>query len=439
MIIQISQFILGLSLLVVLHELGHFIPAIAFRTRVEKFYLFFNPWFSLFKTNIRGTEVGIGWLPLGGYVKIAGMVDESMDTDGLKEEPKPYEYRSKKPWQRLIIIMGGVTVNFLVAVIIYAGMGSYYGEKYVDTADLKGGVWATEVAQIMGIKSGDVPVAVGGREIARFDEVSVEMLLNAGSNLTVLREGERVDLPITSEFIAKAIAEKAPWMFPRVPYVVKEFAPGSPAEKSGMQKGDALVALNGEELVYFDEYLDRIPNLSGTEVTVTVERGGQRLDLPLRVSDEGKMGVYYQDNLAAFFPVKTEQHGGFEALTYGWSRAVSTLSSYARQIKLIFQPETGAYKEAGGFLTILKQYPSTWDWEHFWGFTAFLSLALAFLNALPIPALDGGHAVFAIIEWVTGRAPSTRVMEVAQMIGFFLLLTLIVLANGNDLLKALGL
>jgi len=202
MLIQISQFILGLSLLVVLHELGHFIPAVAFRTRVEKFYLFFNPWFSLFKTNIRGTEVGIGWLPLGGYVKIAGMVDESMDTEGLAEEPKPYEYRSKKPWQRLIIILGGVTVNFFVAVAIYAGMGAYYGEKYVDTADLKGGIWATPVAQSMGMKSGDVPVAVGGREIARFDEVSVEMLLGSGSSLTVLRGGERIELPITQEFVA---------------------------------------------------------------------------------------------------------------------------------------------------------------------------------------------------------------------------------------------
>ena len=439
MLIQISQFILGLSLLVVLHELGHFIPAVAFRTRVEKFYLFFNPWFSLFKTNIRGTEVGIGWLPLGGYVKIAGMVDESMDTEGLAEEPKPYEYRSKKPWQRLIIILGGVTVNFIVAVVIYAGMGAYYGEKYVDTADLKGGVWATEVAQSMGMKSGDVPVAVGGREIARFDEVSVEMLLGSGSSLTVLRDGERVDLPITQAFVAKAIEEKAPWMFPRVPYVVKEFAAGSPAEDAGMAKGDALVALNGESLTYFDEYLERIPGLAGQEVTITVDRAGERLDLPVTVSDEGKIGVYYQDNLAAFFPVKTETHSGVSALPYGWSRAVSTLSSYARQIKLMFQPETGAYKEAGGFLTILKQYPSTWDWEHFWGFTAFLSLALAFLNVLPIPALDGGHAVFAIIEWVTGRAPSTRVMEVAQMIGFFLLLALFVLANGNDLFKALGL
>jgi regulator of sigma E protease len=318
-------------------------------------------------------------------------------------------------------------------------MGAYYGEKYVDTADLKGGIWATPVAQSMGMQSGDVPVAVGGREIARFDEVSVEMLLGAGTNLTVLRGGARVELPITQAFVAKAIEEKTPWMFPRVPYVVKEFAAGSPAEKAGMAKGDALVALNGESLTYFDEYLDRIPKLAGKSVTITVDRAGERVDLPVTVSEEGKIGVYYQDNLASFFPVKTEYHGGLGALPYGWDRAVSTLSSYARQIKLMFQPETGAYKEAGGFLTILKQYPSTWDWEHFWGFTAFLSLALAFLNVLPIPALDGGHAVFALIEWITGRAPSTRVMEGAQMVGFFLLLALFVLANGNDLFKALGL
>jgi regulator of sigma E protease len=335
--------------------------------------------------------------------------------------------------------LGGVTVNFFVAVAIYAGMGAYYGEKYVDTADLKGGIWATPVAQSMGMKSGDVPVAVGGREIARFDEVSVEMLLGSGSSLTVLRGGERIELPITQEFVAKAIEEKTPWMFPRVPYVVKEFATGSPAEAAGMLKGDALVALNGEPLTYFDEYLERIPALAGKTATITVDRAGERVDLPVTVSDAGKIGVYYQDNLAAFFPVKTDYHSGLAALPYGWNRAVSTLSSYARQIKLMFQPETGAYKEAGGFLTILKQYPSSWDWEHFWGFTAFLSLALAFLNVLPIPALDGGHAVFALIEWVTGRAPSTRVMEVAQMIGFFLLLALFVLANGNDLFKALGL
>jgi len=436
MTIQILQFILSLSLLVVLHELGHFLPAIAFKTRVEKFYLFFDPWFSLVKTKIRGTEVGIGWLPLGGYVKISGMVDESMDSEQMKQPAQPWEFRSKPAWQRLIILLGGVTVNFIVAIVIYAGMMAYYGDSYVANDSLKDGVWVNELGHELGLQTGDRIVAVDGKKLERFNDVNIEILLGSGKEMTIVRAGEMMTLPITAEFVKSAIENKAPWMFPRVPYYVKGFGEDSPAEAAGLQAGDLITGLNGQDMPYFDQFLDSIPAYAGRPVTLQFIRGEATQEIAFTVSDSGRMGVYWQDNLADLFPVTTVTYAGWDAVSEGWNQATSKLVYYVRQVKLMFQPETGAYKEAGGFYTIMKQYPTEWDWQRFWGFTAFLSLALGFLNVLPIPALDGGHATFVLIEMATGKVPSTRVMEIAQMVGFFLLLGLLLLVNGNDLLKA---
>ena len=435
MIIQILQFILGLSLLIVLHELGHFIPAIAFKTRVEKFYLFFDPWFSLVKTKIRGTEVGIGWLPLGGYVKISGMVDESMDKDQMSKPPKPYEFRSKPAWQRLIILSGGVTVNFIVAIIIYSGMMAYYGDTYVSNNSLKDGIWVNQLGQDLGLETGDRIVSIGGNEIDRFSEISIEMLLGAGSEMLVNRNNEIINIPITTEFVAEAIKSKSPWMTPRIPYFVKGFTDDSPAEIAGLVPGDKIISFNGASMLYFDQYITEIPKYANEEITLGVQRSDSVLFFNFTVAENGQMGVYYNNDLSKMFPLKTIKYSGFGAVKQGWNEAVSKLSFYVRQVKLIVQPKTGAFKEAGGFITIFQQYPSDWDWQYFWGFTAFLSIALGFLNILPIPALDGGHIVFVIIEMITGKAPPTKVMEVAQMIGFFILLSLFILANGNDIYK----
>lgn len=435
MTIQILQFILSLSLLVVLHELGHFIPAVAFKTRVEKFYLFFDPWFSLIKTKIRGTEVGIGWLPLGGYVKIAGMVDESMDSEQMKQPAQPWEFRSKPAWQRLIILLGGVTVNFIVAIIIYSGMMAYYGESYVANDSLKDGIWVNDLGRDLGLQTGDRILAVDDKILEKFNEVNIEILLGSGKDMSIQRGSEVLTLPITTAFVKSAIESRAPWMFPRVPYYVKSFSEDSPAMIAGLQVGDQITGLNGHSMPYFDQFLDSIPAYAGQTVQLQFLRAGEAQEISFSVTDSGRMGVYWQDNVADLFPLTTKKFSGVDAVTEGYHQAVSKLVYYVRQVKLMFQPETGAYKEAGGFYTIMKQYPTEWDWERFWNFTAFLSLALGFLNVLPIPALDGGHATFVIIEIVTGKVPSTRVMEVAQMIGFFLLLGLLLLVNGNDVVK----
>ena len=438
MIIQILQFVLSLSLLVVLHELGHFLPAIAFKTRVEKFYLFFDPWFSLVKTKIWGTEVGIGWLPLGGYVKISGMVDESMDSEQVQQPAQPWEFRAKPAWQRLIILLGGVTVNFILAIVIYAGMMAYYGDTYIANDSLKGGVWVNHLGEELGLKTGDKIIAVDGKTLKRFSDVNIEILLGSGNDVTVERNGELMQLPITAAFVKSAIESQGPWMFPRAAYVVRDFMEGSPAQAAGLELGDKIMGLNGHAMPYFDQYMDSIPAYAGKQITLAFERDNTPMKITFSVSDSGRMGVWRQDDLAILFPLTTVKYSGLAAVGEGWNQATSKLVFYVRQVRLMFQPETGAYKEAGGFITIMKQYPTEWDWERFWGFTAFLSLALGFLNVLPIPALDGGHATFVIIEMVTGKTPSTRVMEVAQMVGFFLLLGLLLLVNGNDILKAIS-
>lgn len=435
MIIQILQFVLGLSILIVLHELGHFIPAKLFKTRVEKFYLFFDPYFSLVKKKIGETTYGIGWLPLGGYVKIAGMVDESMDKEQMAEEPKPWEFRSKPAWQRLIILSGGVIVNFVLAIVIYSGMMAYYGEQVLSMDNLKYGIHVEEVGESMGLKSGDKIISINGKKVERFNNATMEILLGEGGDVVVERNGQELALPITTEFLNKAIADKSMILAPRLPYIAGYFSDSSRAKAAGLEEGDSLVALNGEPLLYYDQYLDEVPKFKNQEITVTAYRNGERKDITMKLGEDGKMGVGPNPDLNRYFTLDTYTYSGIDAIAAGWKTAIGKLDSYIRQFKLIFNSETGAYKEVGGFLTILKQYPSTWNWEHFWGFTAFLSIMLGFLNILPIPALDGGHVLFVLAEMITGRKPSTKFLENAQMVGFFLLLGLLIFANGNDILR----
>ena len=437
MLIQIAQFVLGLSILIVIHEFGHYLPAKWFNVRVSKFYLFFDYKFSLLKKKIGETEWGIGWIPLGGYVKIEGMVDESMDTENLKDEPEDWEFRAKPAWQRLIILTGGVIMNFLAAYFIYVFLLVGYGKDYLPNESLVHGIWTNEVGHKMGLENGDKIISIGDYKPDSYNETAMEIMLSEGQDILVDRNGEQVRIPITAEALAEIISNKSfDFIQPRMPYVVKEFSKGSVAEKAGMQVGDSLVGLNGQELLFFDEFLDAIPDFAGEEINLTYYRHGELGTLSLNVPEDGKLGVYNTRDVFKYYPIKNKEYTFAQALGGGWNEVGEKLSGYVRQFKLIFNFETKAYKEVGGFLMILDQYENTWNWRRFWEFTAFLSIMLGFLNILPIPALDGGHVVFTLIEMVSGRRPSIKVLEIAQMIGFFLLLALLVFANGQDIIRA---
>ncbi len=433
-LIKASQFFLSLSILIILHEMGHFIPAKLFKTKVEKFYLFFDPWFSLLKKKIGGTEYGIGWLPLGGYVKIAGMVDESMDKEQMKQEPKPWEFRSKPAWQRLIIMLGGVTVNVILAIVIYTGMMMYYGEEYLAMEDAKYGVVTDSTAQNIGLQNGDKVLTVDGKPIERFMHINKEILLSEQGAIVVQRGNEKVEVLLDDTDKRDLIQAKSALVAPRRPYVAGGFAKDSPATTAGMLKGDSVYALNGKTMIFFDEYVDEIPAFAGNEITLSAMRDGKEVEFNVMVGEDGKIGVGAMP-LDYFYKLSRNRYGFFDAIPAGIKMSYNVLGDYIRQFKLIVNPKTEAYKEVGGFLMIADQFDPVWNWQKFWGFTAFLSVMLAFLNILPIPALDGGHVVFVLIEMISGRKPSEKVLEYAQMVGFVILLGLIVLANGNDIIK----
>lgn len=435
-LVQVSQFVLSLSLLIVLHELGHFIPARLFKTRVEKFYLFFDPWFSLVKKKVGDTVYGIGWLPLGGYVKIAGMVDESMDTDQLKGEPQPWEFRSKPPWQRLIIMLGGVTVNVIVAFVIYVGVMAYWGEEFLPTENLRYGISVDDGAWAMGLRDGDKILRVNGKEVKNYAEVPLEILLNENGQVLVERDGERITVPYGDEDVKALIKSQGNFLGIRFPYVAAGFTDTSAAQAAGMNEGDSLISFNGHPMFYFDQYIDSIPAYAGKPVSIGVMRGTDSLEFSFDVPDYGLMGVRYKQP-SNYLETATREYSVIEAVPAALAKSGKVLSDYVRQFKVIFNPRTEAYKEVGGFDTIRRQFSTEWNWYRFWNFTAFLSIMLAFLNILPIPALDGGHVVFTLWEMISGRPAPQKVLEYAQLVGFILLLALIVLANGNDLLRAL--
>ncbi len=443
-IIKTIQFFLSLSLLIVLHELGHFIPAKIFKTRVEKFYLFFDVKYSLFKKKIGETVYGIGWLPLGGYVKIAGMIDESMDTEAMKEEPKPWEFRSKPAWQRLIIMLGGVTVNFILAVIIYIGMAYSYGDQYIPMESLRDGVWVTEkeIGDKIGIQTGDKIIAVDGQKLKTFNSVFIELI--NGNTITIDRDGQRIEKEIPIDFISTLLEdeEKVRFLSLRAPFVVNKITKGSHNADTGFRAKDEFLTINGSEAIYRDQVTLLLEENKGREIAVKVKReDGSQADLIAKVNDEAKLGIeiggFTMEDLEnrGFFKIQTQKYSFLEAIPAGIDKGVTTLSSYVKQLKKIFNPSTGAYKGVGGFAAIGSMFPDTWDWTAFWSTTALISIILAFMNILPIPALDGGHVMFLLYEMVTGRKPSDKFLEYAQMVGFFLLIGLLLFANGNDLYK----
>ena len=442
-LIKASQFILSLSLLIVLHELGHFIPAKLFKTRVEKFYLFFDYKFSIFKKKIGETVYGIGWIPLGGYVKISGMIDESMDTEQLQEEPKPWEFRSKPAWQRLIIMLGGVFVNFILGIFIYIMLMYSYGEKYLPNENVTDGVWVQDsLAVSLGLQNGDKILRVDGEEIKKFSDITIEFI--NGSTYTIDRNGLIIEKELPIDFIDKLISRgKNAGMIvrPRSPFMFAEFQENSPNANSELIDKDIVIAINDQPLKYQDEVQDVLQQNKGEEISITVKRGSENKTFNVAVSNKGTLGVViygmgFSDlEKLGYYNLADVNYSFAAAIPAGINKSYETLINYVKQLKKIFNPSTGAYKGLGGFISIGSIFPSTWSAESFWNITAFLSIMLGFMNLLPIPALDGGHVVFTLWEMITGKKPSDKFLEYAQVTGFILLIALLLFANGNDVFR----
>lgn len=435
-LIKILQLLLSLSILVVVHEFGHFFAAKIFKTRVEKFYLFFNPWFSLFKFNYKGTEYGMGWLPLGGYVKISGMIDESMDKEAMKLPPQPWEFRSKPAWQRLIIMLGGVFMNVVLAIVIYIGLLSFYGEAYLPTSEAnKYGVTVDTLAQEMGFRNGDKILAIQGVYVDDFQKIPVSLILNEAQSATVIRDGKEVEIVFPEGSLSKLVKHKSAILSVRIPFIADHFSKNSVAETAGMLPGDTIIGINNMYLPYFTEFRNEIQNHKNQDVVIDAIRGTDTLHLAMTLGEDGLIGVFPKSNMDDFFEMKETTYTIAEAIPAGFVKTWDGIGNYLKQLKLLFSPEVKAYESVGGFITIGSIFPAEWHWESFWRLTAFLSIMLAILNILPIPALDGGHVMFLGYEIIARRKPSDKFMEYAQIVGMVILFSLLILANGNDIVK----
>jgi len=434
-LIKVIQFLLSLSILIIVHECGHFFFAKLFKTRVEKFYLFFDPWFSLFKYKKGDTEYGIGWLPLGGYVKISGMIDESMDREAMKLPPQPYEFRSKPSWQRLLIMLGGVMVNFIMALIIYAGVLYAWGYEYLPTANAKYGIWVTDsIGYQIGLKNGDKILSVDNEKIEDFHHITSTLVLNQAKTIQVQRDSVKLDLQVSQDDIAKLL--KAPHFFDaRVPFVIDDFTKLSVAKDAGMLSGDSIIAINDQPFRFFDEFRSQLQTMKGQTVKVTLIRNSKPLEFTVKVPETGMLGIAPVWDYNRFFKTNSIHYSFLKSIPAGIKRGFTACSDYLKQIPLIFSRKTKGYESLGGFYSIGKIFPGVWDWQAFWNLTAFLSIILAIMNILPIPALDGGHVLFLLYEMVTGRKPSDKFLEYAQITGMVLLLALLLFANGNDVVR----
>jgi regulator of sigma E protease len=442
-LIKAAQLILSLSILVVLHEFGHFITAKLFKCRVEKFYLFFDPWFSLFKKKVGETEYGVGWLPLGGYVKISGMIDESMDKEQMSQPPQPYEFRSKPAWQRLIIMVAGVTMNMLLAFLIFAMILWVWGEQRIPMSGMKYGISCQDsLAYDLGFRDGDHILAVNGKPVEYFNDLGRDMIY--AQQVEVRRGDSTLTLDMPQDLVSQIIdSRKSGTLFdPAVPALVDSIPDTSRALTAGLRKGDQIVAVAGRPTPYFDQLVHTLQDFKGREVAVSVIRDAKPLTLQMPVSAEGTLGFYRvidQQQLEdlGILRLDTKRYGFLEAFPAGVTMGIHKLTEYVRSLKLIFQPSTGAYKGLGGFGTIGKLFAPTWDWQVFWFWTAFLSVMLAFMNILPIPALDGGHVLFLLVEIITGRKPSDKFLEYAQIAGMVVLFALLLFANGMDVWRGI--
>ena len=460
-LIKAVQLMLALAILVTFHEFGHFIVARIFGIKVEKFYLFFNPWFHIASTKDkwfkklfpkfnrteeeqkdgkllwRDTEYGIGWVPLGGYVKIAGMIDESMDKEQMARPAQSWEFRAKPAWQRLCVMLAGVVFNFLLAMIIYAGIVHHWGESVIRYQDATAGMEFSDTAKKAGFQDGDILLSADSKPLDTFSAESSMQILQA-KTVTVMRSGKQVTITLPSDFIYKVNAEvekdKTPFMTFAMPVVVKSVEGGMAAAQAGMKEGDKVMSINGEDASTYTRLTAVLQKYAGKEVTIGYIRAGQMLSSRGTVSDGAKLGISLE-SVMDVYPVQMVQYNIFESIPRGIEMGVDKLTSYVSSLSLLFSKE-GA-KQVGGFGAIGGIFPDEWDWYGFWNITAFLSVMLAFMNVLPIPALDGGHALFCLYEIITRRTPSEKFLERAQTVGMMLLFALLIYANGNDIYRFL--
>ncbi|MEJ8758182.1 RIP metalloprotease RseP [Pontibacter sp. H259] len=431
-VIMVAQLILGLTILVGLHELGHMLTAKWFGMRVEKYAIGFPP--KVFGKKIGETEYMLGLIPLGGFVKISGMVDESMDTEALKEEPKPWEFRAKPAWQRLIVMMGGIIVNVITGIVIYIFLTYNYGESYLPPQEVKYGVVPNEIGKEIGFQTGDKIVAVNGKPLEKFNDVySIDALLDRGSYYTVDRNGKEVKIPVPVDLMDKLADKEERMLFiqPRTPFAVGQVMAGSNASDAGLQKGDYILSVNGQEAKFFDEFRLLLEKNAGKQVTLIVERGDKVVDLKAAVEKDGTIG--FAPELLLNYATKDYSFG--EAIPAGTEQAFGVISANLKGFGKIFRGEVSASKSVSGPIGIAQIFGDTFNWYKFWSITAMLSMVLAFMNFLPIPALDGGHVMFLTYEMISGRKPSDNFLENAQKVGMVLLLGLMAFAIFNDVFK----
>lgn len=447
-LIRALQLIMSFSLLVIVHEGGHFLFARLFKVRVEKFCLFFDPWFTLFKFKPKNseTEYGVGWLPLGGYVKISGMIDESMDTEQMKQPAKAWEFRSKSAWQRLLIMIGGVLFNFLLALFIYSMILFAWGDSYIPVQKVESGMQFNETAKSIGFRDGDILLSADGKDFVRYDGDMLRQIVDARV-VNVRREGKEAQVYIPDNLMQSLMADSVRFASYCFPFVVDSVMSGSPAMVAGLQPGDTIKALNGKPVVYYDFINDMAvlrKQAAASEgnsdelrqVAITYSRAGGTVNtLTLTTDSLFTIGVYRLSDFSRLLPTVVINYGFFESFPAGISLGINTLKGYVSDMKHVFSKE-GA-KQLGGFVTIGSIFPAQWDWYQFWYMTAFLSIMLAFMNILPIPALDGGHVLFLFYELITRRKPSDKFLEYAQITGMVLLFGLLIWANFNDLLRFL--
>ncbi|WP_266204246.1 RIP metalloprotease RseP [Pontibacter kalidii] len=431
-LIMVGQLILGLTILVGLHELGHMLTAKWFGMRVEKYAIGFPP--KIFSKKFGETEYMLGLIPLGGFVKISGMVDESMDTEALKEEPKPWEFRAKPAWQRLIVMMGGIIVNVITGIVIFIALTYTYGEQYIPAKEVKYGVVANELGQEIGFQTGDKVVAVNGKELERFEDVrSMDALLGSNSYYTVERNGQLVDLKVPVDLMDKLADDKNQMFFvePRMPFKVGQVVKGSAASKAGLQEGDFITMINGESVKFFHEFQEALKANAGKAITMTVERNDKLVKLKAEVGEDGTIGF----QAVPLLQTATKQYSLAEAIPMGTDQAFSVITANLKGFGKIFRGEVSASKSLSGPIGIAQIFGDTFNWYKFWSITGMLSMVLAFMNFLPIPALDGGHVVFLTYEMISGRKPSDNFLENAQKVGMVLLLGLMAFAIFNDVFK----
>lgn len=439
---MIAQLILSLSILVVLHELGHFAPAKWFKTRVEKFYLFFDVKFALIKKKIGETEYGIGWLPLGGYVKIAGMIDESMDKEQMMQPPQPWEFRSKPAWQRLIIMLGGVTVNFLLGFLIFGMMLWGYGKEYLENDKLQYGIYVDSLGTELGLQDGDKIISIGGEEVKEFlpSMLRKEIVLNNAKSVIIQREAAQKTINVDPKFVqllSSGDYKDYVVIGPRIPFVVGKVTDGGNAAKAGLQAGDEVVYINNRPAVFQHEVVKALREHKGTKVNIGYVRNGHQTETNVDIDENGKIGIGLK-GADEFGWTGREEYSLARAIPGGFTEGIDFMGDWFKGIAQLFRGNVKAKDSLGGFITITKLFSTSWDWESFWRITGILSFILAIMNLLPIPALDGGHVVFLLYEVATGRKPSDKFMEYSTYVGFAMVLGLLILANGLDIMRLFG-